>query len=119
MGVLLSERMRRPKGRPHPDRLWEEPKEDGTMRVTLDIPDFVFRRPKTPEQVSQDIRQAAVMYWLARGDITVPDLIQASGGDLVPPKDFKSFLLSMPDVGDDSIFERAVQSGREVDLCDT
>ncbi|WP_437326195.1 hypothetical protein [Sorangium sp. So ce381] len=113
------------------------------MRVTLEIREDAFRTPKTPEQVAEEMRQAAAVFWVARGDVA-PDAVKditlaapvelsapaekemaprgtgsASGTEVGRPKDFKAFLLSMPDVGDDSLFERPLDYGREVDLCDT
>jgi|SRR5580704_11432776 uncharacterized protein (DUF433 family) len=52
-------------------------------------------------------------------DVARPEAPAASATEPGPPKDFKAYLLSMPDVGDDSIFERPLEYGREVDLCDT
>ncbi|WP_437483906.1 hypothetical protein WME75_43710 [Sorangium sp. So ce1014] len=107
------------------------------MRVILEIRDEAFRIPKTPQQVAEEMRQAAAVFWVARGDVApeaVNDITLAtsaekeraphdtgaiSGTELGPARDFKAFLLSMPDVGDDSLFERPLDYGREVDLCDT
>jgi hypothetical protein len=111
-----------------------------TVEFVMKIPEGIFRTAKTPEQVAEEMRQAAAVFWVARGDvapeavseITAPsppekegterapsEAGRASGTELGPPKDFKAFLLSMPDVGDDSLFDRPLDYGREVDLCDT
>ena len=107
------------------------------MRVIMEICEEAFRTPKTPQQVAEEMQQAAAVFWVARGDVapevvndltapsspepegTPPEAKGAVGAALGPPKDFKAFLLSMPEVGDDSIFERPLDYGREVDLCDT
>ncbi|WP_437896533.1 hypothetical protein [Sorangium sp. So ce124] len=41
------------------------------MRVIMEIPEDAFRTPKTPEQVALEMRQAAAVFWVARGDIAL------------------------------------------------
>jgi hypothetical protein len=84
------------------------------MQVTVDLPDDVFASPKPPTQVAQEVRQAAAMYWLARGEIS-PEKAQAITGakGVAEARDLREILLAMPDVGEDEDFERPVDHGRE------
>ena len=85
------------------------------MRVIMEIREEAFRTPKTPQQVAEEMRQAAAVFWVARGDVApeaVSEIIAPS-----PPKEEGTpmdVLLSMPDVGEDADFERPVDYGRPV-----
>jgi hypothetical protein len=79
------------------------------MRITVDVPEGVFRTPKTPEQVAGDLRRAGAIFWLACGDVA-PEAVAAITELAAPPGPegtLMDLLLSMPDVGDDAVFERA------------
>jgi hypothetical protein len=55
------------------------------MRVVVEIREEAFRTPKTPEQVAEEMRQAAAVFWVARGDVApeaVSEIIAPS-----PPKE--------------------------------
>jgi hypothetical protein len=90
------------------------------MDITVKIPERLFRTAKTPEQVADEIRQAAALFWVARGDvaaeamgeITTPSPPDEEGTAPKKAAGFKDFLRSMPNVGDDSDFERPVDYGR-------
>ena len=83
------------------------------------MPDDAFQTPKTPEQIAEEIRQAAAFYWLARGEITAHGAETIARGEQEKPQGFKEFLLSMPNVGDDADFERPLDYGRPVIEWDT
>ena len=84
------------------------------MEFVMKIPERVFRTPKTPEQVEEEMRQAAVIFWVARGDIA-PEAVSELTAPSVPEKEGTLFdlLMQMPNVGDDADFERPVDYGRE------
>lgn len=89
------------------------------MRVTIDVPDGVFRTPKTAEQVIADLRQAGAIFWVARGDLS-PDAVPAFTHPELPSEGtLMDLLLSMPDVGDDADFERPLEYPREPPSWDT
>lgn len=53
------------------------------MKLTIKIPDTVFRTAKTPEKIAEEIRQAAAIFWVARGDVApeaVSEIIIAPSG---------------------------------------
>jgi hypothetical protein len=84
------------------------------MRITVDVPEGIFRTPKTPEQVASDLRRAGAIFWLACGDVgadAVPAITQAAAP--APEGTLMDLLLGMPDVGDDAAFERPVEYPRE------
>jgi len=87
------------------------------MDITITVPEQIFLISKTPEQIAEELRQAAMIFWRARGDISTEAgaEIQASApADAVPEGEtMMDLLLQMPDVGDDSLFERPVEHGRE------
>ncbi|MFT3767754.1 MAG: hypothetical protein QM820_20050 [Minicystis sp.] len=92
------------------------------MRVTVEVPDELFRTPKTPEQVANDVRQAAAIFWLARGDVApeaVPAITEPTRSQGPAEGTLMDLLLSMPDVGDDADFERPVEYPRELPAWDT
>lgn len=77
------------------------------MRVTVEVREDVFRTPKTAQQVAEEMRQAAAVFWVARGDVA-PE----AANEIVTPsppetrETLMDLLLSMPDVGEDVDFER-------------
>jgi hypothetical protein len=75
------------------------------MRVIVEVPDRVFREPKTTNQVAEDVRRAAGAYWIARGEMTpeAANEITTPGPAAVGPT-LMELLLRMPDVGDDADF---------------
>ena len=84
------------------------------MEFIIKIPERIFRTAKTPEQVAEEMRQAAAVFWVARGDVSpeaVSELIAASA----PEKQgtLYDLLMEGPNVGDDADFERPVDYGRE------
>ena len=88
------------------------------MDITITIPDQFFLTDKTPEQIMEELRQAAMIFWRARGDISTEsaDAIQARSpeGDLgTGGETMMDVLLQMPDVGDDALFERPAEHARE------
>lgn len=90
------------------------------MDVTVRIPEGVFRNAKTPEQVADEIRQAAALFWVARGDVAA----EAMNEITTPrrPEDdgtLYDLLMQGPNVGDDADFERPVDYGRELPEWDT
>ncbi|MEO7328735.1 MAG: hypothetical protein ABI193_09170 [Minicystis sp.] len=87
------------------------------MDITVTIPDQFFLTSKTPEQIVEELRQAAMIFWRARGDISTEAAneikARAPNEDIVEGETMMDVLLQMPDVGDDSIFERPVEYERE------
>ena len=89
------------------------------MLVPIEIEESAFRTPKTPEEVAEDLRQAVVAFWIARGDIA-PEAareitvrvqrVPATAGGLVG----KDRLSSMAEVGEDADFERPLCRERAV-----
>jgi hypothetical protein len=98
------------------------------MEFIMKIPGSIFRTAKTPEEVAREMRLAAAVFWVARGDVT-PEAVSAitmpSPPEPAPEKapekapGFKAFLRSMPDVGQDADFERPLDYGRPVPEWDT
>ena|SRR5690349_21922472 len=94
------------------------------MRITLEIREDAFRTPKTPEQVAEEMWQAAAVFWVARGDVApeavndlaAPPLPEDVSAPLPPEKEgtLMDLLLSMPNVGEDADFERPLDYGRPV-----
>ncbi len=82
------------------------------MRVQLEIPDGIFHTPKSEQQVAADLREAAAMYWLVRGDIDALEAARVAGAGR-PFKDFKEALLAFPNVGLDEDFERSREAPGE------
>lgn len=84
------------------------------MRVEIEIPDGLFRGPKSARELAAEVRQAVTMYWLARGEIDAPgaERVVAMGRKW---KDLKEALLAMPDVGEDSDFERSSEAPKDDD----
>ena len=85
------------------------------MRVTVEVREDAFRTPKTARQIQEEMRQAAAVFWVARGDVA-PEAVN----DVTAPSPLENegtlmdILLSMPDVGEDADFERPVDYGRPV-----
>lgn len=85
------------------------------MEFIIKIPEGVFRTAKTPEQVAGEMRQAAAVFWVARGDVA-PEAVSAITAPSAPEKEGTLYELLMqgPNVGDDADFERPVDYGREL-----
>ncbi|WP_437957720.1 hypothetical protein WME76_41495 [Sorangium sp. So ce119] len=83
------------------------------MRIVMEIREDAFRTPKTSQQVADEMRQAAAVFWVARGDVA-PEAVNDIAAPSLPEKEgtLMDLLLSMPDVGEDSDFERPVDYGR-------
>ena len=96
------------------------------MKVTVEVREEAFRTPKTPRQIEEEIRHAAAIFWVARGDVA-PDNAQAvtapapaAGGEAPGRVPMLYDLLSLgPDVGEDADFERRRQPPREQPEWDT
>lgn len=83
------------------------------MKIMVEIREDAFRTPKTRQQIEEDIRQAAAMFWLARGDIapehaqTVTSPVPAAEAEAPGRvRTLHDFVLLGPDVGEDTDFER-------------
>ncbi len=94
------------------------------MEFLMKIPEGVFRTAKTPEQVAGEMRQAAAVFWVARGDVAPEDAKRLAtspspteGAEQGPMA--SELLLLGPDVGEDADFERPRHSGRELPQWDT
>ena len=85
------------------------------MRITVEIREDAFRTPKTARQIEEEMRQAAAVFWVARGDVA-PEAVNDITAPSPPEKEgtLMDLLLSMPDVGEDNDFERPVDYGRPV-----
>ncbi|WP_437876367.1 hypothetical protein [Sorangium sp. So ce513] len=83
------------------------------MRIVMEIREDAFRTPKTPRQVAEEMRQAAAVFWVARGDVA-PEAVNDIVAPSAPEKEetLMDLLLSMPDVGEDADFERPLDYGR-------
>ncbi|AUX48552.1 uncharacterized protein SOCE26_100900 [Sorangium cellulosum] len=83
------------------------------MRIVVEVREDAFRTPKTPQQVADEMRQAAAAFWVARGDVA-PEAVNYIAAPSQPEREetLKDLLLSMPDVGEDADFERPVDYGR-------
>jgi hypothetical protein len=82
------------------------------MRITLEIPETAFLKAKSPEQIVKEARDAAILYWVLRGDMDRAEALQ----EVPPPsrpQDFWAALASMPNVCEDEDFERPLDLGRE------
>ena len=90
------------------------------MRVIVEVPDRVFLAAKTPDQVADDVRRAAAAYWIASGDVT-PEAANeiTTPAAPTPGPTLMEVLLRMPDVGDDTDFERPQELRREAPAWDT
>jgi hypothetical protein len=85
------------------------------MEFIIKIPDSVFRTAKTPEQVAEEVRQAAAIFWVARGDVALEAMSEITAPS--PPQTtgtLMDLLLSMPNVGEDIDFERPFDYGRPI-----
>lgn len=85
------------------------------MEFLMKIPESVFRTAKTPEQVAEEMRQAAAVFWVARGDVA-PEAVSEIVTGSTPAKSgtLYDLLMQGPNVGDDADFERPVDYGREL-----
>jgi hypothetical protein len=90
------------------------------MRVTVEIREEAFRTPKTPQQVAEEMRQAAAVFWVARGDVA-PEAVNDITAPSPPEEEgtLYDLLMKGPNVGDDADFERPVDYGRELPEWDT
>lgn len=90
------------------------------MDITVKIPENVFRTAKTPEQIADEVRQAAALFWVARGDVAAEAMNQITRPQR--PEDqgtLFDLLMQGPNVGDDADFERPMDYGRELPEWDT
>ncbi|WP_437622154.1 hypothetical protein [Sorangium sp. So ce1151] len=85
------------------------------MRIIMEIREEAFRTPKTPQQIADEMRQAAAVFWVARGDVA-PEAVNDLAAATLPEKEgtLMDLLLNMPNVGEDADFERPVDHGRPV-----
>jgi hypothetical protein len=87
------------------------------MNITVTVPDEIFLTLKTPAQVAEELRQAAMIFWRSRGDISTEAAAEitasAPGGATSSDETLMDVLLQMPDVGDDALFERPREYERE------
>jgi hypothetical protein len=90
------------------------------MEFSMKIPERIFRTAKTPEQVAEEMRQAAAVFWVARGDVA-PEAVSEITAPSPPEKEgtLYDLLMQGPNVGDDADFERPVDYGRELPEWDT
>ncbi|XXY55102.1 hypothetical protein WME91_28630 [Sorangium sp. So ce269] len=97
------------------------------MRIIMEIREGAFRTPKTPQQIADEMRQAAAVFWVARGDVAPEAVNELAAATLpeaaatlpeaaatLPEKEgtLMDLLLSMTNVGEDADFERPVDYGR-------
>ena len=87
---------------------WESvyEQEDAHVDLTLTLPDDLVPS-KSPEELLWELRTAAAMYWLVRGQISA-EQAKAIAARQARKQSFKELLLAMPDVGEDADFERPV-----------
>lgn len=81
------------------------------MEILVRIPDGLFRHAKSPERIAQEMRQAAAIFWVARGDVA-PEAVSEIMAPAAPHDDGTLYELLMrgPNVGDDADFERSISS---------
>ena len=86
------------------------------MRVTLEVKEDAFRTPKTTQQIEEDVRQAAAMFWLARGDVApehARDVTGPTAGEAGQDRALTLYDLLLLGPGgsdeDDAYFERLVE----------
>jgi hypothetical protein len=90
------------------------------MEFTIKIPDSVFRTAKTPEQAAEEVRQAAAIFWVARGDVApeaVSEITTPSPPATSSPEKkgtLYDLLMEGPNVGEDADFERPLDYGRPI-----
>jgi hypothetical protein len=82
------------------------------MDITVRIPESVFRTPKAQEQIADEIRLAAALFWVARGDVAAEAMGQITAPQQPEDGTLYDLLMKGPDVGDDADFERPVDYGR-------
>lgn len=56
------------------------------MRIVIEIREDAFRTPKTPQQVAEEMRLAAAVFWVARGDVA-PAAVKDIAAPYVPDKE--------------------------------
>lgn len=85
------------------------------MRITVDVPEGVFKTSKTPEQVADEMRQAAAAFWFARGDVAMEAIAEITASSPAAQEGtLYELLMTGPNVGDDADFERPLDHGREL-----
>jgi hypothetical protein len=90
------------------------------MEFIMKIPEGVFRTAKTPEQVAEEMRQAAAVFWVARGDVAPEAVSEITAVPTLEKEGtLYDLLMQGPNVGDDADFERPVDYGRELPKWDT
>ncbi|WP_437505874.1 hypothetical protein [Sorangium sp. So ce1099] len=84
------------------------------MRIIMEIREEAFRTPKTPQQIADEMRQAAAVFWVARGDVAPEAVTDLARPPSMPEKEgtLHELLMQGPSVGDDADFERSVGYGR-------
>jgi len=71
------------------------------MRVLFEIPEGIFRRHKTEEQIAREMLFAAANLWLARGDISLEGYWEIVGPSSPPPGEaLMKLFLTAPRVGE-------------------
>ncbi len=85
------------------------------MRIIMEIREDAFRTPKTSRQIEDEMRQAAAVFWVARGDVA-PEAVNDIAAPAAPEKEGTLYELLMqgPNVGNDADFERPAEHGREL-----
>jgi hypothetical protein len=85
------------------------------MRITVEVPEGVFKTSKTPEQVADEMRQAAAVFWVARGDVAPEAIAEITASSPAAQEGtLYELLMTGPNVGDDADFERPLDHGREL-----
>ncbi len=85
------------------------------MRIIMEIREDAFRTPKTSRQIEDEMRQAAAVFWVARGDLA-PEAVNDLAAPAAPEKEGTLYELLMqgPNVGNDADFERPAEHEREL-----
>jgi hypothetical protein len=82
------------------------------MKIVLDLPEAEIPASKDPEDLAREAIEALVMYWLARGEISLERAASLTCAQTKNAVSFKDHLTSMPDVGEDADFERFLDMPR-------
>jgi hypothetical protein len=86
------------------------------MQFTVELPEDLFAPPRPAEQVAREIRQAAAMYWLVRGDISAERASEiAQGKEQTEPPAPPAIEPSMTEIGEDEAFELQRLGGTRFD----
>lgn len=73
------------------------------IRIAIEVDEQAFLQPKSRDEVEREVLEAVNLYWLARRQVqppSAPSVARSARGNLV------DVLLSAPNVGKDSDFER-------------